>query len=84
MRDAQDKASRTHRDISVANILLVKEPGSTMRRGVLIDWETSSEVDESGLAQSPGRAVCPAAHPGFSTTDDGLGNVAVYVHQDAQ
>ncbi|KAL1939428.1 hypothetical protein VTO73DRAFT_9984 [Trametes versicolor] len=52
MRDALQKDSRLHRDISVGNILLVKERGSEMRRGYLIDWEASSRVD------SDGRSLC--------------------------
>ncbi|KAH9889874.1 hypothetical protein C8Q73DRAFT_652721 [Cubamyces lactineus] len=50
MRDAYDKASRIHRDISVGNIILVQEVDSVPRRGYLIDWETSDKVDEEGHA----------------------------------
>ncbi|KAI0354872.1 hypothetical protein OH77DRAFT_1404217 [Trametes cingulata] len=56
MRDAHSKDSRIHRDISVANVIMVKEPDRAIRRGYLIDWEASCEVDETGEALSPGRA----------------------------
>ncbi|TBU38458.1 hypothetical protein BD309DRAFT_874324 [Dichomitus squalens] len=56
MREASTKASRIHRDISLGNIVLVREPGRTIRRGYLIDWESSYEVDESGQALIPGRS----------------------------
>ncbi|KAH9846881.1 hypothetical protein C2E23DRAFT_743069 [Lenzites betulinus] len=48
MKDALSKAQRIHRDISIGNIVLVKEPGSDTRKGYLIDWETSSAVDSEG------------------------------------
>ncbi|EIW53531.1 uncharacterized protein TRAVEDRAFT_74821 [Trametes versicolor FP-101664 SS1] len=48
MRDALDKDSRLHRDLSVGNIILVKETGSTTRKGYLIDWEASSRIDSEG------------------------------------
>ncbi|KAI9062438.1 hypothetical protein FKP32DRAFT_1653023 [Trametes sanguinea] len=56
MKDALAKGSRIHRDISVGNIILVKEPGSRVRRGCLIDWDASDRVDEKGEALHPGRA----------------------------
>ncbi|KAL1950094.1 hypothetical protein VTO73DRAFT_5216 [Trametes versicolor] len=56
MRDAHAKDSRIHRDISVGNIILVKEPGQEIRRGYLIDWEASISVDSAGDAMQPGRA----------------------------
>ncbi|EIW59068.1 uncharacterized protein TRAVEDRAFT_46378 [Trametes versicolor FP-101664 SS1] len=56
MRDALAKDSRIHRDLSVGNIILVKEPGSAIRRGYLIDWEASDQVDEGGDAKDAGRA----------------------------
>ncbi|RPD54657.1 hypothetical protein L226DRAFT_90085 [Lentinus tigrinus ALCF2SS1-7] len=56
MKDALARNCRLHRDISIANILLVKERGSDIRRGYLIDWECSWNVDESGQALQPGRA----------------------------
>lgn len=59
MRDARSKDSRIHRDISVGNIVLVKEPGQDIRRGYLIDWEASISVDAAGESMHPGRAVRP-------------------------
>ncbi|KAI0352679.1 hypothetical protein OH77DRAFT_1460074 [Trametes cingulata] len=56
MRDALFKDSRIHRDVSVGNIILVKEPGSDIRRGYLIDWEASDTVDQAGQSRFPGRA----------------------------
>ncbi|KAJ8470018.1 hypothetical protein ONZ51_g8608 [Trametes cubensis] len=50
MRDASDKASRIHRDISIGNIILVQEVEGAPRKGYLIDWETSDKVDEHGHA----------------------------------
>ncbi|RDX42645.1 hypothetical protein OH76DRAFT_1488526 [Lentinus brumalis] len=55
MRDALRHDSRLHRDISVGNILLVREEGRDVRRGVLVDWETSCRVDDTGKAVEPGR-----------------------------
>ena len=57
MRDAQTKASRIHRDISIGNVILVRERDREIRRGYLIDWEASSEIDGSGQACLPGRTV---------------------------
>lgn len=57
MRDARAKDSRIHRDISVGNIILVKEPGQDIRRGYLIDWEASNSIDAAGESLQPGRAV---------------------------
>ncbi|KAI0326206.1 hypothetical protein GY45DRAFT_1348458 [Cubamyces sp. BRFM 1775] len=56
MRDALAKDSRIHRDLSVGNVILVKEPGNATRTGYLIDWETSDRVDEQGEALHTGRA----------------------------
>ncbi|TFK89719.1 hypothetical protein K466DRAFT_597544 [Polyporus arcularius HHB13444] len=56
MKDALDKGSRLHRDISIGNIILVREPDRRIRRGYLVDWETSCEVDEAGQSLEPGRA----------------------------
>ena len=58
MRDALAKDSLIHRALSVSNIILVTEPGSTIRKGYLIDWESSCKVDEdTHEAVQPGRAV---------------------------
>ena len=64
MQDALEKDSRIHRDISVGNIVLVKEKGSAIRRGYLIDWETSCKVDDDGAATEVGRVVSlPGCRP---------------------
>ena len=63
MKDALAKDSRLHRDISIGNILLVKEPDSTTRRGYLIDWEASCRVDGTGNALEDGRAVSSLDSP---------------------
>ena len=57
MRDALAKDFRIHRDISVGNIILVQEPDSHVRKGYLIDWESSCRVDDKGEAIDPGRTV---------------------------
>ncbi|KAI9062464.1 hypothetical protein FKP32DRAFT_1574035 [Trametes sanguinea] len=55
MKDAFEKGSRLHRDLSVGNIILVKEPDRPIRRGYLIDWDASDAVDETGVASNGGR-----------------------------
>ena len=57
MRDALRLDCRIHRDVSIGNVILVKERGREVRRGCLVDWETSIRVDESGHALEAGRAV---------------------------
>ncbi|KAL1939417.1 hypothetical protein VTO73DRAFT_9973 [Trametes versicolor] len=42
-------------DISIGNIILVKEPGRDTRRGYLIDWETSSRMDPQGCSLDTSR-----------------------------
>ncbi|KAI9059508.1 hypothetical protein FKP32DRAFT_1634316 [Trametes sanguinea] len=56
MRDALAKDSRIHRDLSVGNIILVKEHDRPIRNGYLIDWDASDRVDEKGESVQPGRA----------------------------
>ncbi|KAH9849521.1 hypothetical protein C2E23DRAFT_905795 [Lenzites betulinus] len=56
LRDAFSKASRIHRDVSLGNIILVEVPGQDVRRGYLIDWETSDKADDAGQAVHAGRA----------------------------
>ncbi|RPD62295.1 hypothetical protein L227DRAFT_609533 [Lentinus tigrinus ALCF2SS1-6] len=56
LSDAHEHASRLHRDISVGNIVLVREEGSKIRRGYLIDWDASCETDDAGEAVTVGRA----------------------------
>ncbi len=58
MKDALVKDSRLHRDVSVGNIILARHGEKSIRTGYLIDWESSCDVDESGEATKPGRAVC--------------------------
>ncbi|TFK88499.1 hypothetical protein K466DRAFT_598575 [Polyporus arcularius HHB13444] len=50
MQDALTKGSRVHRDISVGNIVLVREGNQAVRKGYLIDWEYSCKADEGGVA----------------------------------
>ena len=57
MKDAFTKDTNLHRDISISNIILLREPGQTRRRGILIDWDSCCDVDESGEAVEAGRAV---------------------------
>ena len=57
MKDAFTKDINLHRDISISNIILLREPGQTRRRGILIDWDSCCDVDESGEAVEAGRAV---------------------------
>ncbi len=58
MMDARAKDSRLHQDISIGNIILVAEPGRDgPRKGYLIDWDGSCEVDASGASPKPGRIV---------------------------
>ncbi|KAH9889373.1 hypothetical protein C8Q73DRAFT_654021 [Cubamyces lactineus] len=56
MQDAFAKDKRLHRDLSAGNIILVKEPDHSMRRGYLIDWDASIRVDKKGEALQAGRA----------------------------
>ncbi|OSC97326.1 hypothetical protein PYCCODRAFT_1145209 [Trametes coccinea BRFM310] len=56
MRDALAKDSRIHRDLSVGNIILVKESDRAIRKGYLIDWDASDRIDEAGESLRPGRA----------------------------
>ncbi|KAH9931684.1 uncharacterized protein BXZ73DRAFT_101596 [Epithele typhae] len=48
LRQAFTKSSRLHRDVSLANIILVREGDAAVRRGVLIDWDASAPVNETG------------------------------------
>ncbi|KAI0712049.1 hypothetical protein C8Q76DRAFT_796937 [Earliella scabrosa] len=56
MRDAYTYDYRTHRAIAPLNIVLVKEPGRQMRRGILMNWDTSSTAGKSGPVPMPGQA----------------------------
>ena len=58
VRDAYTLGHRLHRDLSVGNIILVQEqPFPARRKGYLIDWDSSCELDDSGASLDPGRAV---------------------------
>ena len=57
MADARNKDSRIHRDLSMGNILLVAEEGRSARRGYLIDWDASCEVDDTGASIHRDRPV---------------------------
>ncbi|KAI9067356.1 hypothetical protein FKP32DRAFT_1563738 [Trametes sanguinea] len=42
-------------DLSVGNIILVKEPDRSVRKGYLIDWDASDRVDDKGESIHAGR-----------------------------
>ena len=67
MADARNKDSRIHRDLSMGNILLVTEEGRSARRGYLIDWDASCEVDDTGASIHRDRPVSDFAQ---SLADD--------------
>ncbi|KAH9946601.1 hypothetical protein B0H21DRAFT_693419 [Amylocystis lapponica] len=48
MTSAYVNNRRLHRDISIGNIILVRETEGTQRRGILIDWELSSIIEDDG------------------------------------
>ncbi len=83
MRDALAKDSRLHRDISVANIVLVQEDESDIRRGYLIDWEASCRVDDAGDALEEGRAVSSSDLSVNFTLTPVIGHLAIYVYSHA-
>ncbi|KAJ3012573.1 hypothetical protein NUW54_g1830 [Trametes sanguinea] len=56
MKDALTKDFRIHRDLSVGNIILVKEADRSVRKGYLIHWEASDRIDDAGEALHSGRA----------------------------
>ena len=70
MRDAVAKASRLHRDISVGNILLVRDGDLPWRRGYLIDWDASCPVSESGECLEAGRVVSTTFRSGCHHIND--------------
>ncbi|KAI0935419.1 hypothetical protein AcV7_003854 [Taiwanofungus camphoratus] len=51
MLEARNKNNRLHRDISLGNIIMVKEPSSHIRKGYLIDWELSCYIDRDEEAR---------------------------------
>ena len=83
MRDALAKDARIHRDLSVANIVLVKEADRPIRKGYLIDWEASCRVDEAGEATSAGRFVSDSFRMAYFVTDTSIGYLGVCIDPDA-
>ncbi|PIL22447.1 hypothetical protein GSI_15135 [Ganoderma sinense ZZ0214-1] len=55
VRDAVRVASRLHRDVSIGNIILVREGGQEIRKGYLIDWDACCPVSETGECVEAGR-----------------------------
>ncbi|KAH8115724.1 hypothetical protein DFH11DRAFT_1702549 [Phellopilus nigrolimitatus] len=53
--DAHEKCNRLHRDISLNNVILVRDPETGRRRGILIDWEVSTVAD-NGTARDYNRS----------------------------
>lgn len=53
------QSHRLHRDISVGNIVLLKDPSSDIRKGYLVDWEASCRLDPAGniCEGQPGQTV---------------------------
>ncbi|KAH9915713.1 hypothetical protein B0H21DRAFT_713571 [Amylocystis lapponica] len=47
LTSAYDKNMRLHRDISIGNIILVRETARKERRGVLFNWEFSSIINSN-------------------------------------
>ena len=58
-RDAVSSSRRLHRDISLGNILLVREEESqdNIRTGYLIDWDAAGLCSEAGECVEQGRVV---------------------------
>ena len=54
---AYKRARRLHRDVSIDNIILYRQPGSARRMGLLSDWEFSTVADSSGKATDNLRIV---------------------------
>ncbi|KAI0712055.1 hypothetical protein C8Q76DRAFT_597981, partial [Earliella scabrosa] len=50
INDAYTLGKRLHRDVSVGNVILVREGSGTSRKGYLIDWDASCEIDDSGAS----------------------------------
>ena len=82
--DVRDKYSRLHGDVSIGNIILVREHDSSgPRRGYLIDWDASCEVDAAGESYKEGRIVSAwTALLLTSLTFFATGNVGVHVSRD--
>ncbi|KAL5523302.1 hypothetical protein ACEPAF_1569 [Sanghuangporus sanghuang] len=47
---AYSKCGRLHRDVSIGNIILYRFAATEPRRGLLIDWEFSTSVDDTDVA----------------------------------
>ncbi|KAL6306980.1 hypothetical protein BKA93DRAFT_912292 [Sparassis latifolia] len=52
IKDAHDKARMLHRDVSLANVVLVTESSDGPRRGYLVDWELAAMLDAYGEADN--------------------------------
>ncbi|KAH8115715.1 hypothetical protein DFH11DRAFT_1301239 [Phellopilus nigrolimitatus] len=57
LTDAHEICNMLHRDISLNNVILVKDPATGRRRGILIDWELSTVADSNGEARDHNRSV---------------------------
>ena len=57
INDAYTLGKRLHRDVSVGNVILVREGSGTSRKGYLIDWDASCEIDDSGASVEARRVV---------------------------
>ena len=63
---------------------MFREPDRLIRRGYLVDWESSCEVDGSGQAVEAGRAVCDSLLQDVRPTDRNvLGYMVLYVYGHA-
>ena len=54
---SKTKCKRVHRDISVDNIILVRKERGEDRRGILVDWELSTEIGSDGRVKDKDRSV---------------------------
>ncbi|KAH8115734.1 hypothetical protein DFH11DRAFT_1507170, partial [Phellopilus nigrolimitatus] len=52
---AHEKCNMLHRDVSLNNVILVRDPKTGRRKGVLIDWELSTVAD-NGRARDYNRS----------------------------
>ncbi|KAH8115737.1 hypothetical protein DFH11DRAFT_1507405, partial [Phellopilus nigrolimitatus] len=56
LTDAHEICNMLHRDISLNNVILVKDPATGRRRGILIDWALSTVADRNGDARDYNRS----------------------------
>ena len=56
--DAKKKCNRIHRDISMDNIILVRKEKGRDRKGILVDWELSTELGSDGRVVDKDRFTC--------------------------